>query len=194
MNATVTSVLFHPAAFGAGVAAAEILRVVKLNVTFRLDVAVFPAMSIAWTVIAFVPGTSGRLQENADPVTEAVCPLQVNVATPEVASRIGAVLSRLMAMDFVAVFPEPSLAMPEIDCALPSVETRTIPGQESDPPAPPAQLKVTVTSVLFQLAAFGVGTLVASIESGLSAFAMSMAMLLEGTRCEIPWNAAVARK
>ena len=215
LNATVTSLLFQPAALGAGVAVAEMVRVLKLKVTFRIDVAVFPALSVAWTVIAFAPGTSGKLHEKADPVTAAVWPLQVKVATPDVASvtvtvtaglwmtaplagdamvRTGAVLSRLMGMDFVTVFPAPSFAEPEIGWVLPSVVTRTMPGQESDPPAPPAQMKVKVTSPLFQPAAFGVGALVASIESGLSALAMSTAMLPEGTRCEIPRKAAVVRK
>ena len=137
MNVTVTLELFHPAAFAAGLGAAEIVSA-EPSVTLMLDVATLPATSVVRTVIGFAPFTSVIAHEKAVPFTTAFAPLQVTRKTPdnesltapatanceratvaagvagEVIVSAGRVLSIFRATDAVAVLPSASAAIREI--------------------------------------------------------------------------------
>src|SRR5258708_57295 len=68
---------------------------------------------------------------------------------------LGGVLSRLTATDVFALFPAVSTAVPLILWFLPSVFTATGELQDVTPLVASEQVKFTVTSELFQPAAFG---------------------------------------
>jgi hypothetical protein len=77
----------------------------------------------------------------------------------------GGVLSILRVTLVLAEFPAPSVAVPLMDWPTPSVVTVTGGGQTTLADAPPPHVNVTVTWVLFQPAAFGVGSADAAIVS-----------------------------
>jgi len=179
LNPTVTFELFQPAAFGDGVAAAEIAGDVRSRFTETEVLAVFPALSVAVPLTAWlapsVETVTGEGQ-TATPLTESA---QLNVTTTAALSqpfafgagarlpdRVGGLLSRLTLTDAVAVFPALSRAVPEITWFAPSVVTWTGAGQTSTPLPPSTQENVTVISVLFQPAASGTGVAVAVILGG----------------------------
>lgn len=182
---TVTFALFHPAAFAGGAAALEIVSDWALKVTWTLEVAAFPAMSVASTVIVFAPAARLILQARLDAVTTAGRPLQVTAARPESASvtvplrascgvtttapgagevmpMTGGVLSSLTVVDVTAVLPVLSVTVPETDRFAVSAETVTGGGHVSGA-LPPPHAKETATFELFQPAALGGGAGTAEI-------------------------------
>src|SRR5205807_779504 len=139
--------------------------------------AALPAMSVAWALIFC-----------ADPSVETVTG-EGQIAMPDKLSEqkkltitsvlfhpaalgagaglaliTGGVPSRLTVADALAVFPAWSVALPVMIWALPSVFTGTGGGQDTMSETLGVQTKPTVTSVLFQSAALGVGLTFAVIE------------------------------
>ena len=107
-------------------------------VRLMADVAMFPALSVACTVMRFGPIRRGTSHAKLGIEGDATAPLQATLTTPdkasvavpvmvalamfrivpscgEVITRIGGVLSRLTVAMAVAVFPATSEAVPLID-------------------------------------------------------------------------------
>ena len=76
---------------------------------------------------------------------------------------VGAVLSTFSVRLVEAVLPARSAAVPLMACCAPSLLTVRGPGQLATPQAASVQVKLTVTAVLCQPAAFGPGDVVAEI-------------------------------
>jgi hypothetical protein len=79
---------------------------------------------------------------------------------------VGGVLSKLTEAHACAESPTRSTAVPQIDCSRPSVETSTGCGQLARGDVPGTQLKLTVTSELFQPST-GVGVMTGTIVGGI---------------------------
>ena len=185
VKVTVALLLFHPAALGAGVMEGMMESVVEFSMTgMGIDV-MFPATSVAATVIVLGPGVRDTLQERFEDVTVVAIPLQATEARPEIASVMapvtvicglrtvapdvgdvmltaGGVLSIWSVTDVEAVALAASFKVPETTWPAPSVETVAGAGQVSGG-VPPAQVNVTATLALFQPAAFGAGRAAALI-------------------------------
>jgi len=78
----------------------------------------------------------------------------------------GGVLSRLTVTEVVALFPALSVTVPDTTWCAPSFVSKTGEGQDATPLVLSKQVKLTVTFVLFQPAAFGAGLMVPEIEGG----------------------------
>src|SRR5439155_14126947 len=150
------------------------------KVTVCWVVPAFPARSVAPTGISFLPTASVKGHENALPFTAAGTSLQVMLAIPDKESetspvivipacvtvlpfggavivRSGTVLSSRTVALSVAVLPALSVALPATEKPLVSLLITFAAGQESTPLRASVQVKLTVTSVLFQPFAFGCG-------------------------------------
>lgn len=184
-NETVTFELFQPAPFAGGVGVAESVSFGAVKVTGSERDTAFPAASIAERITVFAPGASLTSHVKFCCVSVAGAPLQVRSVMPEspsvavpvsvncaevtvapafgdVTASTGAVLSIFSATEAGTDAPEVSVAVREMVWFPPSVDTVTGCGQVTVP-APPAQVNVTVTFVLFQPAAFGGGAGVADM-------------------------------
>src|SRR5258708_3733541 len=179
VNTTFTLLLFHPAAFGAGVALALTTGAVLSILIVRDAEAVFPALSTAVpAAIWFVPSAlkvAGAAQAAIPDNTSR----QLNVAVTAalfhpkalgggtgVAVMLGAVLSRLMVTEVEAVLPARSVAVPWITWFAPSALTVTGAGQDAIPEVLSEHLKVTTTLVLFQPKLSTAGAAEAEITGG----------------------------
>jgi len=132
------------------------------------------------------------LQEKVPPPSVAVAPLQVTVEIPDSASdtlpetvtpgfeklipsageltvSVGGVLLMLRVTLAVAVSPLASVTVPLINWLAPSDVTVCVLGQLTTLELPAKQLNVTVTFVLFQPLALGIGDAVAVIAGGVAA-------------------------
>src|SRR6266853_6074616 len=89
----------------------------------------------------------------------------------------------------VPVFPATSVAVPETVCLAPSAETTTGAGHCATPERESAQLKLTVTFVLFQPAASGSGNAAAAKVGGvLSMFSFALAVaVMPALLIAVPW-------
>src|SRR6478672_11062294 len=178
-NVTVTGVLFHPAAFGAGATEATICsggNGCRLN--WMLVVAVLPAISVALPLKVWKPAVVTVMGAGQIAIPDRLS-LQVNVTVAETAWIIplasgagetaaemtGGVLSSLMVRLALEVCAAASVTVPLTAWLAPSMETVCEAGHCSGG-TPPAHTKETVTSELFHPAAFGAGAAMAVTESG----------------------------
>lgn len=160
------------------------------NVMESRRVAVLPATSVELSVMLLPPATKLAEQLNAPACNCAATPLQEIDATPESASvtvpdncRVevdtvelfagdatvitGGVLSIFNVTCAVAVLPALSLAVPEMTWFAPSVLTIAAGEQAAIPERASEQLNVTVTLLLFHLAALAPGFAAAVIVGGM---------------------------
>ena len=176
VNVTVTSVLFQPAAFARGDAAAVMVGApVVCSVTEIVALPVLPAASVAAAAIWLGPFCRATLQLKFVPLIEAatllhnteaigeppaetfpVTAIGDDVAVERSAGAViwttGAVLSMFRTTDASADPPGP-VAVPVMVWLAPSVVTRIGDGHV----VAFVQVKLTVTSVLFQPLAFAAG-------------------------------------
>jgi hypothetical protein len=158
----VTSELFHPAAFGAGVAVGKMLGETLSRFTVAVVVAVLPAKSVAVPVIdwpapsvntvvgpghPFVPDRLS-VHMNETVTFELFQPLALGAGVA-VATMPGADLSKFTVTVVVAVLPALSVVVPGTDWFAPSVNSVVGPGHEVVPDSASLHVKVTVTSELF---------------------------------------------
>lgn len=99
------------------------------------------------------------------PLTGTVADWLMPPSAGDVMLTSGGVWSRLMVTLVVALLPRESVAVPVTTWFAPSLLTVCGLAQETGG-APPEHWKVTVTGLLFQPAAFGVGETIATICSG----------------------------
>ena len=141
-------------------------------------VALLPAISVAVPLVVW-SAPSPRVTddghdwtpERASPhvkatVTSALYQPAALAARSTEPEMVGAVLSRLTTAGSVALLPARSTAVPGTGCAAPSVEIVCGAVQEAIPDSASVQSKVTVTSELFQPAAFAAGDRVCPIVGG----------------------------
>src|SRR6185295_6762726 len=173
---------FHPFAFGGGDNAATIDGGVWsiLRPVFR-PVPTRPATSVAWPVaerllpsvasvmgVVTLPGVTPDSASVAAKVTVTGPLFQplTFAAGAAVAVTTGFVLSTLSVTLALAVFPDLSVAVPEITCPAPSSVTITGAGQLSMPEALSEHVNFTVTLALFQPLAFATGVPLAVMVGG----------------------------
>lgn len=148
-----------------------------------LEEPLFPAMSVASTVMVYGPVVKATSQEKLEAEREAGLPLQRTVAIPlraseavpvtltgelltdeplagDVIATVGADLSRLIVKLAVAELPARSVAVPLMIWLGASVLTVIGAGQVATPDSLSEQVKVTVTSLLFHPAGLGWGVTV----------------------------------
>jgi hypothetical protein len=143
-------------------------------------------------MIKLTPGSRAILQEKLPLAKVAAVPSQVIAETPESASetvpatvtagsvklapsageetvKAGALLSILRVTAAVAVFPAASVTVPLTTWPTPSEETTCAAGQDATAALPAAQVKVTITLLLFQPPALGAGETPALMDGGVAA-------------------------